>query len=313
MNRSAIVDGLRTQDRLLAELDRRAAALRPVDLYNKAAAWVHETTAIVLGAEAAGMAREVIRATMPTAWAIHGRAAWIRRLQTWPRGYPGDFETIEELMDGGTARSWADLPACLNYHALISPAAQQHRNKIAAQASLIAGYAHTGRGILSIACGGSLDFVRAGALVTEKTSRVVLNDIDADALALSESRIRACGFDVEVVPGNIVRRIAEMKSRRFGLILAGGLFDYLTERLVERIVRSAWALLEPGGTLFFTNILPDNPNRPWIEALSEWVLIERSERDIIEVVTSAGIPAEAISIERDATGLTALVSIRRPS
>lgn len=32
------------------------------------------------------------------AWYLHSRSPFISRLQSWPRGYPGDFETIESLV-----------------------------------------------------------------------------------------------------------------------------------------------------------------------------------------------------------------------
>ncbi len=35
---------------------------------------------------------------------IHARSAFVKRLQEWPRGYPGDFETVEYLC-GGRSRA----------------------------------------------------------------------------------------------------------------------------------------------------------------------------------------------------------------
>ena len=45
--------------------------------------------------EDAGIAKREILAHLSAARAIHARSPFIARAQYWPRGYAGDFETIE--------------------------------------------------------------------------------------------------------------------------------------------------------------------------------------------------------------------------
>src|SRR4051812_11702852 len=66
--------------------------------FHDVAAAVHRLCGHIAAAERCGVAPEAIRDAVKVAWEIHGRSPSIRRLQTWPRGYPGDFETIECLM-----------------------------------------------------------------------------------------------------------------------------------------------------------------------------------------------------------------------
>src|SRR5688500_2305966 len=58
---------------------------------------VHRICALVLDCEAAGMARSEIVEILRPVRAIHARSPFVARLQQWPRGYPGDFETVEYI------------------------------------------------------------------------------------------------------------------------------------------------------------------------------------------------------------------------
>jgi hypothetical protein len=49
-------------------------------------------------AEHAGLTREEIREIVAPVREIFARSPFVRRAQVWPRGYPGDFETIEQLV-----------------------------------------------------------------------------------------------------------------------------------------------------------------------------------------------------------------------
>jgi hypothetical protein len=71
-------------------------------------------------------------------------------------------------------------------------------------------------------------------------------------------------------------------------------------------------LLRPGGVLFFTNIATGNPYRIWMTYLASWHLNERSELDLARSVESAAVPASALSVERDTTGLTLLAQLTKP-
>jgi extracellular factor (EF) 3-hydroxypalmitic acid methyl ester biosynthesis protein len=97
----------------------------------------------------------------------------------------------------------------------------------------------------------------------------------------------------------------------FHLVYAGGLFDYLPDRLVRHTLGVIWnGLLAPGGRLVFTNIATDNPFRVWLEYIASWPLIERSEHDIDRLCRDAGLGA-TVELARDSTGLAILASVCR--
>src|SRR5258708_19521513 len=65
----------------------------------------------------------------------------------------------------------------------------------------------------------------------------------------------------------------------FGLIIAGGLFDYVPDRWAIATLREVRRLLAPSGRVVFSNIASGNPFRQWLEYLADWPLIERSHGD----------------------------------
>ncbi|MCI5076867.1 class I SAM-dependent methyltransferase [Oricola sp.] len=294
-------------------LARVESEVEPLILFQETVRWMHGLGALGLQAEAVGLGKDDIRQALEPARKIASRSSWIQRLQEWPRGYQGDFETIERLMEGTPNLTLGTVHGCMEYYALNCPAAQQHRNKIDIQSELIADAARRGEALLSLACGGSLDVLRAAELAPLHGARIVLNDIDADALELSGSRLDEKEIAATTVEGNAMKVVKNVGRGEFGLVLAGGLFDYLSDRFVERIVSDCYEKLPDRGRLVFTNILRPNPYRPVIEFLANWELIERTPKDVLDTVGRAGVLKEAVKFTSDRTGLTLVTIITKQS
>lgn len=267
--------------------------------------------------EDAGLTRDVLLEAVNPARAICAASPFLHRIQQWPRGYQGDFETIEYLY---RAENRA-IPGTLSYwceqYALTCAAAQQHRNKLQRQAQLITravvAAPHGGR-ILSFASGSALDAVAVVPLLESSQTEVWLNDLDGEALATARIHLSALGGRLHTLEANALKLIRRTSSLgRFDLVLAGGLFDYFSDRQIVFFLSQAFhRLLRPGGTLFFTNIAQPNPYRVLMEYLADWYLIERSEARIRWLAAEAAIPAESLDITRDSTGLSLLVQISKP-
>jgi extracellular factor (EF) 3-hydroxypalmitic acid methyl ester biosynthesis protein len=116
----------------------------------------------------------------------------MRRCQQWPRGYAGDFETIEYLAAGADH----SVPGTLGWHfeeiLLHSPVVQQHRNKLMGQSHEIARAVkrRSAARVLSIACGGCLDWAPVLPYLKGFTGEIVLNDSEPATLELAERRLR---------------------------------------------------------------------------------------------------------------------------
>jgi extracellular factor (EF) 3-hydroxypalmitic acid methyl ester biosynthesis protein len=270
-------------------------------------------TALVL--ESCGWSAERIKDELAPSRAAFATPWFMRRCQEWPRGHPGDFETIEYL----TAGANKSLPGTLGWHIeealLESPVVQQHRNKLKRQALEIGSAITRNKAarVLSIACGGCLDWVPVLPRLKDFAGEIVLNDSDPAAVQLAERRLGSATTRYRLAPGNairVVKRLAD--SGAYDLIVAGGLFDYVSHRAMIKLLRTiGHDLLKDGGILLFTNIGECNPWRPLMEYGSSWTLIERSEVEILEICGEAGIANSSVSVTREDTGLTLITRVER--
>jgi extracellular factor (EF) 3-hydroxypalmitic acid methyl ester biosynthesis protein len=144
-------------------------------------------------------------------------------------------------------------------------------------------------------------------------ARFTLCDSDPNALAYSKSTLGAAADRCEFVAGFVPRVLRRVRAAGpFNVILAGGLFDYLSDRFIHRTLHDAWhELLAPGGVILFTNIARGNPFRVWLEYLANWQLIERSEQDVARLCRDSAVPVPPV-LTREATGLAIVATIRRP-
>jgi SAM-dependent methyltransferase len=282
--------------------------------YLEAAAAIHRLLAAVRAAELGGAAAEALRAVLAPARALHAASPLVRRIQTWPRGYPGDFETIELLCEGAAGGGQAHP---LERACLATPPAQQHRNKVAWQAQqlLAAALARPGARLLSVACGGSRDVASIAPSLRGRGVALVLNDADPDALALSSRRAAAARAAVTTVPGDVFRAVRKLaRLPAFDVVVAGGLFDYLDDRSATWLLSRLRALVAPGGALCFTNLAPGSPYAGWLDHLAGWTMIYRDEAAVTRLLRAAGAgPEEAIEVSRDPTGHALLVRCVRPA
>lgn len=311
---SAAVSELRDAVGRFCALEESATSLLPNELYHAALSQLHEICSSVLRCERAGMEREAIVEILEPARVIHARSPFVRRLQIWPRGYIGDFETVDYICRGRNDAPAGTLEHLCQAYSLNFPIAQQHRNKVQHQAARIL-KTMTARPresrILSLACGGAPDFALISPLLESLAGDVWLND--ADDAALNEARRVVAGIEprCHFIHDNAIKVAARVHGK-FDLVLAGGLFDYLPDRAATVLLRSVYRrLLSEGGTFFFTNIGRGNPFRCLIEYIGDWFLIERSEDDILALCAEAGIPEEEVSQRRDETGLAVLIEITK--
>jgi SAM-dependent methyltransferase len=286
------------------------------ELYHRVLAVVHQLCAAIVACEQAGETRDAIVEVLDPVRRIHARSPFVKRLQEWPRAYPGDFETVEHLCSAENRAEEGTLPWYCESYALSRSIAQQHRNKVQHQAARIMRtlLEHPGTArILSVACGSCPDLRSIAPHLPNLLGELWLNDNDVDALSFSARALTSIRERAHFRPGNalkVVRKIAQL-GPVFDLVLAGGLFDYLPEKHAIYLIEHSYSLLKPGGTFFFTNIAQGNPYRPLIEYFGDWFLLERSESDIRRYCTAAGIPPHEVSMRREETGLTLLIEVTR--
>ena len=280
--------------------------------YNKVLSMIHELcfhTGVLEGQ----LPREGIMEIIAPARELQGNSAFIKRMQTWPRGYPGDFETIEYLLRCENHTPPGTTEFYCEEYTLRSPPPQQHRNKVQEQAREIRHIVNENSRarIMSLGCGSCPDIALVLPELAASEAEIFLIDLDAEALAFSRQRLQSIETRCHFANANILKAAGQFPETTFDLIIIGGVFDYLPDPLIGKILRNLAAKkMAPGGKLLFTNISRDNSYRYWMNYFVDWELIERSREDLLALCDRARLDREGVSIKTDLTGLTYLVEYR---
>ncbi len=310
----------RQLDVIASEIARlgRHLQIPAADGLHLAVSLTHRAMLAITELRTLGWSRDRIRQRLEQARAIHAESPFIRRLQEWPRGYQGDFETIEYLVQQRNRAEPGRLSFWLEQYALSSALAQQHRNKVDLQAHAVldtvfapANSADPPR-LLVLAAGGSPDLRLVQSVLATQRFHAVLLDQDADALAFSAGQLPLIADRLTLVNRNVVRGLPSVRAHApFNLVLAGGLFDYLPAKLATMVLRyTREHLLTPGGRVFFTNIAEPNLCRVWMEHLVNWELIHRTDNDLRALCLDAGFSEANITVTSDRTAMTFIVTCR---
>lgn len=302
----ALVDGAVRRFLDLRELDHgsqecfREVSVATEQICISASAWLGQ-----------GGTRRALEEKLQEVIAAHLESPFVERLRVWPRGYAGDFETVEYMLSGQVQAPRGSLGYWIESVALNSPIAQQHRNKIAMQSRWI-GEAIERKSpakILVLASGGAADLTPVASRILESGAVVVLNDSDAEALEFAKVRHQRLGSQLRFVHGNALARIRQLESEGpFDLVLAGGLFDYLDQRRADFLARHiVERMLAAGGGFCFTNIVSPNPYKTLLEVVGNWPLIERDETEVEKMLGRISSKKLSADIDRDETGLALLV------
>jgi extracellular factor (EF) 3-hydroxypalmitic acid methyl ester biosynthesis protein len=256
--------------------------------------------------------RQEIRMQLDDIRKAVGTSPFVKNAQEWPRGYPGDFQTIDHIISGENKASPGTLGHAIEAYFLQSPVCEQHRSKITEQARLVKQVIehNSDARILSIGCGTSEDLYQCLPVITSSGCLITLVDIDAEALQYSAVRLLPVKDRLTLIKGNIYKVIKQL-DQHFDLILIGGVFDYLQDKIIIALLNELVMRLQEKGILFFTNIAAGNPFRISMEYLANWDLIERNETNIAALLSHTAAINMKSSIRKDATGLTYLITLAK--
>ncbi len=256
---------------------------------------------------------------------------FIHRTFAKPLGYAGDFEMVNMILrdpvEGGS--TYARI---LNMCILGKDPAQAHRNRIEVLVERLnqllevreAERQRTGHlrpvRILNVACGPAMEIQRFLSTRSE-TPLVTLEllDFNADTLAWTKAGIERAQAgqrrpaEVAYIHKSIHTLLKEASRREvvppdppYDLVYCAGLFDYLGDRVCERLLALFAAWTRPGGLVLATNVSASNPIRCFMEHLLEWHLIYRTEAEFA-ALAPRGLPAQ---VTADSTGVNIFLEFR---
>lgn len=145
--------------------------------------------------------------------------------------------------------------------------------------------------ILSIAAGHLREAALSQAVREGRIKELIALDQDEESLATIK---QAYGmYQVETRQGSVKSLLSpKLALGRFDLVYAAGLFDYLSQRLAQRLTRVMFDLLHPGGQMLVTNFVPLIPDIGYMESFMDWHLIYRTHDEMLDL--AATIPTEDI-------------------
>ena len=149
--------------------------------------------------------------------------------------------------------------------------------------------------ILSIACGHLREGVNSKALKSGRVGELVALDQDADSLAEVERQY--AGMPVRTMNCSVRAILSgKVKLEGFHFVYAAGLYDYLSERVAQRLTKLMFDMVVPGGRVLVANFAPVLPEVGYMETFMAWKLIYRTPEEMARV--SNDIPGSEWSSHR---------------
>jgi len=233
--------------------------------------------------------------------------------RTWPNGHPGDHKIIEAVyqcteMSGGLGFY---LDKYFLFVITLAVAVRGRKERLC-ELLLAELSRRPGPRILDVACGSCREVFELAPAIQKSGAKVICIDTDTDALDFSANRLSLAGLrggdQVKFLKYNAIRMINhERNLKEFGLqdvIYSVGLFDYLDDAVLTRLLAALYTLLAPGGKL----IASYKDSRRYSTFDNRWLLdwdafYQRTEEDMWSLYEKAGIPINSITTIRENSGV----------
>ena len=236
----------------------------------------------------------------------------IDRCYTKPRGYAGDFETINMIYEDAAAGDGRIGPLIDRWAMAQSAplAVRQRRGTLMNHIARIkAAQASTAQvNITSLAVGPGREFF--DVIESDRDHRLFITGVDIDPASLSFVTARANDLGVanriRLLQGNIIRMARgkgaiEIPPQHF--VYSVGLMDYLEDAIVVTCLNWMFDLLEPGGEAMIGNFDTLNPDKAHLDYVMEWVLLHRSAEDLRELFSRSKFGDRVVDVFSDTTNV----------
>lgn len=235
----------------------------------------------------------------------------ISRARNWPEGYPGDFRTLESIYT--KTSHGTGLGRLLDNYLLSRTLAVAIRSRKREMSRQLKEVSHLGGLWLNLACGSCREL--QPILEESRDRSIVCMDADQNALEFADQLLSA-GQNTRFVKENVLRLVDHDRVvNRFGrpaVIYSAGLFDYLPDRSLVRLLNSLYKSLGIGGRLiapFKDRIRYEVFDYHWGACWNQFFQRDRSAFE--SVFEQAGIPRESIRVTRDETGVILFFTVTK--
>ncbi len=251
---------------------------------------------------------------------------FIYRTYTKPLGYAGDYEMVNMMLRNPYEGSSA-FAKLLNFALLHTEPVVAHRNRIDYLVETLRRETRKrvrqGRTrVFNLACGPA---VEVGRFLREHEESDLtefdLLDFNRETIEYTRERLNEARMSAgRETPLRFIQRSVNQILRAaaqggaddefsgYDIVYCAGLFDYLSQRVCQRLVDLFCKMAKPGGLVIVTNVAATNPRKACMEYLMEWNLIHRSINEMKELVP-AGMPVQRSDVRADATGVNLFLEI----
>jgi SAM-dependent methyltransferase len=225
-------------------------------------------------------------------------------------GYSGDFEIIDDIYRMKIApdahlRRWD-----LFFHAQAAPCAV--RNRKAYFHRLLEGLERRLPDrpirVLNIASGPARDLREWYDGHPDTQVQVDCIELDPKAIAHASA---LCASYADRVTFHHQNALKFVPSEKYDLIWSAGLFDYLTDRLFVRLVRSLLPFVKDGGEVVVGNFSEFNASRDYMELMGDWYLEHRSEEQLKALAERAGATPRLTEVHWEPEGVNLFLHVQR--
>ncbi len=232
------------------------------------------------------------------------------RLYRKPRGYGGDFSTLDLIYENepaGDGPLGRLVDACLLEAPAIA-AIRKRRPLLAAEIrKSLDDAGERPLRVLSIACGTASELLDVYDGIEEKGRLLsTLVDVDFQALLHVSERVNRRGLKdrVQMTVKNLVYLAlgrTDLDADEQDLVYSTGLIDYFNDSMVVRILDRIHSILRPGGRVLVGNFHPSNPSKALFDHVLEWNLVHRTGEDVHRLFEASrfGRPAARIAYDDD--------------
>lgn len=240
------------------------------------------------------------------------KSYFLHHARLWPRGYPGDYKILEGLYKNVEMSSGIGFYLDRYFLSVITLAqAVKGRKEKLREILRLELEKRKSPKILNIACGSCRELFELAPHIKSSGAQILCIDKDDEALNFSSDRLYSAGLTGDMVKFrkyNAVKMINHAKNMvEFGqqdLIYSVGLFDYLTDEILIKLLNSLYSLLLPGGRLitsFKDARLYRTFDNKW---LLDWdAFYQRTEEDMWNLFSKANISRSALETTREESGV----------
>ena len=230
-----------------------------------------------------------------------------------PRVYPGDFELIDKVYTQYTSHDtkWALWDQ--HFHSLPTFIAVRNRKaffKKSLEKSLTKFSNKEDQSfrvlkLLSGSCRPIKEFLQVNS---KRSLQIDCVEVDRYAIQYASGLLGHLGSSVRFYNQNIFRFKPE---GTYHYIWAGGLFNYLDDKLFAQMIRHIANWLAPEGKFVMGIVTDHNPNRDYLEVMFDWRVYHRNEEQLHQLFKNAGLATHSFKFHPESQGAIGFVEIQR--